>query len=114
MTQLKKKEMTKERRRAPRRPFTTAVAYAIRGFSNIEYIEDISAWGVFIRTQKQIPIGEDITMTIPQPDSENSIKIIGEVVRTSPKGIGVKFKMGIDDSVIRPVKKEALTAQDFK
>jgi len=53
-------------------------------------------------------------MTIPQPDSENSIKIIGEVVRTSPKGIGVKFKMGIDDSAIRPVKKEALTAQDLK
>ena len=114
MTNLKKKELTQEKRKALRRPFTTAVAYATRGFSSIEYIEDISAWGVFIRTPEKIPVGEDITMTIPQPDNESSIKIIGEVVRTSPKGIGVKFKMGIDDSAIKPMSKESLNKQDFK
>ncbi len=96
-------EQVTERRKAQRKTCSTAVAYATHGFSSIEYIQDISAWGVFIRTQKKIPVGEEITMTIPQPGSQTGIKIIGEVVRTSPKGIGVKFKMGIDDSVIKPL-----------
>ena len=113
MTNRKEKGFKLERRKAPRRPCTTAVAYAIKGFSNIEYIEDISAWGVFIRTREKIPVGEDITMTIPQPDGDMAIKIIGEVVRTSPRGIGVKFKVGIDDSVIKPVKKETLVGQEI-
>ncbi len=94
----------KERRKSSRESCSTAVAYATQNFSSIEYIQDISAWGVFIRTKKPVPIGEDITMTIPpQSGSNSSIKIIGEVVRTTAKGIGIKFKMGIDDSVIKPV-----------
>ena len=95
---------SKERRRAKREICSTAVAYATQNLSSIEYIQDISAWGVFIRTKTPVPVGEDITMTIPpQTGSNSSIKIIGEVVRATTKGIGVKFKMGIDDSVIRPL-----------
>ncbi|MFZ5572587.1 MAG: PilZ domain-containing protein [Thermodesulfobacteriota bacterium] len=96
-----------ERRRSVRQECFTAIAYATKSFSSIEYIRDISAWGVFIRTTKQIPVGEDITMTIPKPGSNSSIKIIGEVVRNSPNGIGVKFKMGIDESVIKPITENA-------
>ena len=88
-----------ERRNSPRKKCFTAVAYATQTFSSIEYIQDISAWGVFIRTDKHVPVGEDITITIPQIDGTNSMKIVGEVVRTTPDGVGVKFKMGIDDSV---------------
>lgn len=98
------KRPVKERRKSRREPCSTAVAYATNNLSSIEYIQDISAWGVFIRTNKPVPIGEDITMTIPpQSGSNSSIKIIGEVVRSNAKGIGVKFKIGIDDSVIKPV-----------
>jgi len=104
MKNNKQNRNAKERRLAKRKPCSTAVAYATQDLSNIEYIQDISAWGVFIRTNESVPIGEDITMTIPpQTGSDSSIKIIGEVVRTTTKGIGVKFKMGIDDSVIRPL-----------
>lgn len=104
MKQNKQNRSMKERRLAPRIPCSTAVAYATQTLSNIEYIQDISAWGVFIRTKEPVSVGEDITMTIPpQTGSNSSIKIIGEVVRTTPKGIGVKFKMGIDESVIRPL-----------
>jgi hypothetical protein len=100
----KQSRTSKERRLAQREPCSTAVAYATQNLTNIEYIQDISAWGVFIRTKKPIPVGADITMTIPPQTGSNSyIKIIGEVVRANAKGIGVKFKMGIDDSVIRPL-----------
>ncbi len=97
-------KLTKERRIADREPCSTAVAYATQNLSNIEYIQDISAWGVFIRTKEPVPVGEEVTMTIPpQTGSNSSIKIIGEVVRATTKGIGVKFKMGIDESVIGPL-----------
>ena len=89
----------KERRCSPRKKCFTAVAYATKTFSSVEYIQDISAWGVFIRTDKIVPVGEDITITIPQINGTNSMKIVGEFVRTTPEGVGVKFKMGIDDSV---------------
>jgi len=99
-----KNSPVKERRRSRRESCSSAVAYATQNLSSIEYIQDISAWGVFIRTEKPVPIGEDITMTLPpQSGSNSSIKIIGEVVRATTKGIGIKFKMGIDDSVIKPV-----------
>lgn len=94
----------KERRLAQRITCSTAVAYATQSLTNIEYIQDISAWGVFIRTKEPVSVGEDITMTIPpQTGSKSSIKIIGKVVRATPMGIGVKFKMGIDESAIRPL-----------
>ena len=95
-----------ERRNSPRKKCFKAVAYATQTFSSIEYIQDISAWGVFIRTDKQVPVGEDITITIPQINGTNSMKIVGEVVRTTPDGVGVKFKMGIDDSVAAETIKE--------
>lgn len=103
-----KNSLVKERRESRRASCSTAVAYATQNFSSIEYIQDISAWGVFIRTKTPVSIGEDITMTIPpQSGSNSSIKIIGEVVRTTSTGIGIKFKMGIDDSVIKPVIEES-------
>lgn len=100
----KQKNGLKERRMAKRETCSTAVAYATQNLSSIEYIQDISAWGVFIRTKTPVAVGEDITLTIPpQTGSNSSIKIIGEVVRATTNGIGIKFKMGIDESVIRPL-----------
>jgi Tfp pilus assembly protein PilZ len=107
MRSKEKNRPVKERRRSKRSSCSTAVAYATQNLSSIEYIQDISAWGVFIRTKKPVPIGEDITMTLPPLSGSNSsIKIFGEVVRATSKGIGIKFKMGIDDSVMKPVIEE--------
>jgi len=38
-------------------------------------------------------VGQEVSLTFPLPNSQKHIKITGEVVRTSPQGIGVKFKM---------------------
>ena len=37
--------------------------------------------------------GQEVSLTFPLPDYQKYIKIIGEVVRVTPHGIGVKFKM---------------------
>lgn len=99
MTERNANKKFREKRKVPRKLYPSAVAFAVQGQTKMEYIRDISAWGMFIRTQKTVAIGENITMTIPHPDGSQTIKVIGKVVRSSPEGIGVKFKMGIDETI---------------
>lgn len=87
--------MSKERRRATRHTCKQEVGYAIQDLSYIDYIHDINAWGVFIQSKQQLPVGDSILMTIPLLSDETSIKVVGEVVWSGPEGMGVRFDMGI-------------------
>lgn len=87
--------MGKERRRATRHTCKQEVGYAIQDLSYIDYIHDINAWGVFIQSKQQLPVGDSILMTIPLLSDETSIKVVGEVVWSGPEGMGVRFDMGI-------------------
>ena len=87
--------MGKERRQAARHTCKQEVGYAIQDLSYIDYIYDINAWGVFIQSKQQLPVGDSILMTIPLLSDETSIKVVGEVVWSGPEGMGVRFDMGI-------------------
>ncbi len=56
-----------------------------------EYIQDLSSGGAFIQTDKTLTIGQEIAMTISLPNSRKELKATGEIVRVSPKGVGVEF-----------------------
>jgi uncharacterized protein (TIGR02266 family) len=58
-----------------------------------DYIQDISAGGVFIKTREPFSIGEEIILSMSLSGQENAFKIPAEVVRNAPDGIGVRFKM---------------------
>ena len=58
-----------------------------------EYIQDLSSGGAFIQTDKNLTIGQEIAMTISLPNSRKELKATGEIVRVSPKGVGVEFKV---------------------
>ena len=58
-----------------------------------EYIQDLSSGGAFIQTNKKLTIGQEIAMTISLPSSRKALKATGEIVRVSPKGVGVEFKI---------------------
>ncbi len=58
-----------------------------------EYIQDLSSGGAFIQTNKKLTIGQEIAMTISLPNSRKALKATGEIVRVSPKGVGVEFKV---------------------
>ena len=58
-----------------------------------EYIQDLSSGGAFIQTSKKLNIGQEIAMTISLPNSRKALKATGEIVRVSPKGVGVEFKI---------------------
>ena len=56
-----------------------------------EYIQDLSSGGAFIQTDKTLTIGQEIAMTISLPNSRKELRATGEIVRVSPKGVGVEF-----------------------
>ena len=94
------KTESKDRRRHPRQPCSLKVGYATMDLSFIDFITDINCWGVFIQSDKKVPVGESVSMTIPLHGDEQSIKVIGEVMWSSPQGMGIKFNMGVNTSVL--------------
>jgi len=58
-----------------------------------EYIQDLSSGGAFIQTNKKLSVGQEIAMTVSLPRSRKEFKATGEIVRISPKGVGVEFRV---------------------
>ncbi len=68
-----------------------AADYNIQGRLYSNFIQDISAGGVFIETRNSYPTGEKITITF-SIDDQNTFKITGEIARSTSAGIAVRFK----------------------
>ncbi len=60
--------------------------------ANIDYINDISRCGMFIKTSSSFFVGQNITIKFQTPISKKLFQIIGKIVRLQDNGIGVKFK----------------------
>ncbi|OQY53270.1 MAG: hypothetical protein B6230_00580 [Desulfobacteraceae bacterium 4572_89] len=54
-------------------------------------VEDVSFCGAFIRTEKEIPLGESIAIRLISQNGEE-FAFISEVVRVNSSGIGVLIK----------------------
>jgi Tfp pilus assembly protein PilZ len=80
------------KRKHIRKLLVTVVDYATQGQAYKDFVQNISAGGVFIRTTVPASVGQELSLTFALPPYQAHIKITGEVVRISPKGIGVKFK----------------------
>ncbi len=83
-----------DRREHPRTSCLIPVDYASQDQVFKDFILDIGAGGVFIRTNTSFSVGEEITLTFSPPNYNEPIKINGEIVRSDQLGIGVKFKTG--------------------
>jgi hypothetical protein len=67
------------------------IDYSIRNRTYKDFIQNISTGGVFIETRLTPGAGQKVAMSFPLPNSQQHVKIAGEIVRTSLQGIGVKF-----------------------
>lgn len=85
------------KRKHDRKPFLMAVDYSTQDHVYKDFIQNISAGGVFIQTNMPFSVGQEVSLTFPLPNYKKHIKIIGEVVRATPQGVGVKFKMADQD-----------------
>ena len=81
------------RRQYPRKPFMTVVDYVSRDRTYTDFIQNISAGGVFIETRIPFTVGQDLSLAFPLPKFNKQLKLCGKIVRTTDQGIGVKFRM---------------------
>ena len=86
-----------ELREFPRRPFSTSVELSTNGLTYTCFIQNISDGGVFIHTDFDFNIDQQITMAFSLSRAEKDIKIGGKVVRIDSQGIGVKFDEVLPD-----------------
>lgn len=95
LRELEAKYAEKEKRSHFRRPVFIMVSYTVEDRQYTDFVQDLSMGGVFIETCIAVPAGQKVTMKFPVPGRQQGITIAGEVVRTSPQGIAVKFaKLG--------------------
>ena len=83
----------KERRQYSRKDFLMIVDYNVGDRYYRDFIKDISASGVFIKTSKNFSVGQPIVMTFMSPDNQKPFRINGEIRYTQEDGMGVKFKI---------------------
>jgi Tfp pilus assembly protein PilZ len=56
-----------------------------------DFINNLSQGGIFIETLSPFRAGQSIALIFSLPAMQKTFKIAGEIVRTEPDGIGVKF-----------------------
>ncbi len=101
MTISDKQKQYKERRKERRQKCQASVEYAVHDLNYTAFIQNISYGGGFIESPAAVDVGELITMYIQFSEDQTPITMIGEVVRKSPQGFGVRFKMGIEASLLQ-------------
>ena len=84
---------SKGRRKHEREPFFMVADYSTEDRVYRDYIQNVSAGGVFIETHMPFTSGQEVSLAFPLPNYQKYIKIIGEVARVTPQGIGVVFKL---------------------
>ncbi|MDY7032394.1 MAG: PilZ domain-containing protein [Thermodesulfobacteriota bacterium] len=81
----------KNLRKHPRKITSVVSDYAVDDRVFKDFIQNISAGGVFIQTSSSFSVGQSITLTFSFPGYEEPIKVAGKIARKSSEGIGVKF-----------------------
>lgn len=101
------KDKNKEFRRHDRKAFLMTVDYTVGDRYYRDFIGDMSASGVFIKTFQSFSVGQTILMTFMSPDYQQPFKMSGEIARVTPDGIGVKFKIEsqVQEAVIQTLVK---------
>src|SRR5512138_1076322 len=79
--------MSSERRAHPRFPLILAVQYA-GAESVLDYTENLSAGGLFIRTEREFDIGERVTLVVSFPQLLEPLELQVEVLRRRAAGPG--------------------------
>jgi len=78
-------------RKYPRKPCSIDTDYAIQNKAYKDFIENISAGGVYIKTKETQSIGHEVTMTFMLAGHSKPITVTGKIARVSAQGFAVKF-----------------------
>jgi Tfp pilus assembly protein PilZ len=90
---LKKgQELLSKEKRAPRKSCQIPVRYKTFDRVYSDRIMNISQSGVFIETRRPIFVGEEILMDFKIEGVNKALRIEGQVVHASSRGVGIEFK----------------------
>ena len=81
----------KERRAHSRKDCLINFNFRIRGQKFSSYILDISSSGAFIETGESFTSGLKMLLHFSSPETREPLDLIGQIVWTAPRGVGVKF-----------------------
>jgi Tfp pilus assembly protein PilZ len=56
-------------------------------------LKNVSSGGVFIDTKKILSPGQEVAMKFTFPDSKETVRTTGEIIRSNNLGIAVKIKL---------------------
>ena len=68
------------------------VRYANKAGLSSGVTRDISLGGVFILSREAFSTGQSLAIAFPPPGVEKTVWIVSDVVRTTPEGLGVRFR----------------------
>lgn len=97
--ELEKRQESKfsEKRKHPRKRTFIYVDCAGDKCEFTDFIQNISACGIFMETNIPLFIDQKLSMSFTLPGTEDSIKIRGNIVRVEPKGVAIQFDEPILD-----------------
>lgn len=92
--------MTSDHRRNPRIPVTLLVEHQAGPMAprHVDYVENVSRSGLFIRTQTKTPEGGVLSVTFSPQRDARLVQAYARVVRTTPNGMGAEFLQMDSDS----------------
>jgi Tfp pilus assembly protein PilZ len=56
-------------------------------------IQNVSSAGVFVKTTRKLTYGQEIALTFTFPQTGQTIRATGEIVRITREGVGVEIKL---------------------
>jgi Tfp pilus assembly protein PilZ len=81
-----------EKRSWPRHDLFVPVNYVIRGRAFCGFIRNMSENGVFVETCHPLSAGDELTLAFTDLRDRKNFRVLGEIKRVSPQGIGIRFK----------------------
>ena len=88
-------ESDQERRKHGRRACYIIANYEIRDGAYRDIIRNIGAGGLFINTHRPFEVGQEITLSFPLFNFDESMELKCKITRTTPSGFAVEFEEGI-------------------
>jgi hypothetical protein len=80
-----------EKRSLTRTTCCIPVDYSVRDRVYRDFIHNVSQSGAYIESRQALEVGTQLLLTFPWINSDRPVKSKGTIVRTDPKGFGLKF-----------------------
>ena len=87
----KQRKQIEDMRKHPRKPDLIPVECSTHDVCFTNFINDISDGGVYIKTNAPFYVGQEIRLDFSLRETQDSLCVVGEVVRVDAQGIGVIF-----------------------